>query len=148
MRVYAPGLVAILILLALTVSGASALSGPGTVSVQSLRLYQQETDAGTLQVFQIKNPRITSNAIGNAELLCTVIGGRAGPLPPHARFCWGSYSIGSSSIQVAGVARTPFLFQLAVIGGGGDYQNVGGMLTVFRFSESPIRERLVFKLTT
>ena len=141
-------LVALVAVVLLLVPAASALTRPGVVRVTTRNLYITATQAGPLQVASVYNLNLSPNPIGNAELLCTPIPGARGPLPPGSRYCWGTYTIGNNSLVVHGIARNPFRYQLAVAGGTGQYNNVGGTLTVYRITSHPLRERLVFNLTT
>jgi hypothetical protein len=52
------------------------------------------------------------------------------------------------NIVVHGISRNEFRYELAVAGGTGAYANVGGTLNVYRITTRPLRERLVFTLTT
>lgn len=124
--------------------GASA-EDAGIIRVTTIRIAVRNTQAGKLQQFVLKNYSLTSANIGNAHMICTAIGG--GPVPRSARFCWGDYTIGRSSIQVQGISRSPLVFELAITGGIGDYHGFGGTLKVVRYTQRPVRERLVFRLT-
>jgi hypothetical protein len=119
----------------------------GIIRISSVRISSRFTQAGTLQQFVLKNYAITSTNIGNAHLICTNVGASRGPAPVGARFCWGDYSIGNSSLQVQGLARSIFVFELAIVGGIGDYHGYGGTLKIVRYADNPVRERLVFRLT-
>jgi hypothetical protein len=132
----------------LIVPAASALTRPGVVRVTTKNLYTVTTTAGPVQVSSVYNLNVTPNPIGNAQMLCVPIDGGRGPLPTGSRYCWGSFTVGRNTIVVHGVARNPFRYELVVVGGTGAYNNVGGTLDVYRITSHPLRERLVFTLTT
>jgi hypothetical protein len=139
---------AFVLVVLLIIPTASGLTRPGVVRVTTRNLYTVTTTAGPVQVASVYNLNLTPNPIGNAQLLCVSIDGGRGPLPAGSRYCWGSYTIGKNSIVVHGVTRNPLRYQLAVVGGTGAYANVGGTLNVYRITSNPLRERLVFTLTT
>lgn len=139
--------ICIALIVAWMVTSASALTKPGVVNITSKHLYTRSTPAGGVAVYSLYNFRLTNRALGNAQILCNRIGGGGGPLPELARYCWGTFSIGESTLQVHGVSRDPIRYQLGVVGGTGIYNNVGGTLFVIRYTSHPLRERLTFRLT-
>lgn len=139
-------LAALIIVLALIPAGQT-ITKPGvirvtanTISIRSLG------DRERLRVLSIYNRALTSRSIGNGQMICWNIDG-GGPLPEDAQYCLGTFSIGNNSLQVHGVARNPYNYQLGITGGTGTYNNVGGTFTSIRYSSRPIRERLIFQLT-
>jgi hypothetical protein len=132
----------------LIVPAASALTRPGVVRVTTKNLYTTSTSAGPLRVASVYNLNVSPRPIGNAQMLCVPIPQARGPIPPGSRYCWGSFTIGANSIVVHGISRNEFRYELAVAGGTGAYANVGGTLNVYRITTRPLRERLVFTLTT
>lgn len=137
-----------IVLVVLLIPNAGALNRPGDVRITSKALYSRATSAGTVTVYLLYNRALTPHPIGNAQLLCVDLGAEVGPLPRQAKYCFGNYAIGRSTLNVHGVARRSLYFQLAVVGGTGVYNNVGGTATIIRYASRPIRERLVFQLTT
>jgi hypothetical protein len=140
-------LVLVLVVL-LIIPTANGLTRPGVVRVTTRNLYTVSTTAGPLQVASVFNLNVSPNPIGNAQVLCIAADGGRGPLPAGSRYCWGTYTIGNNSLVVQGVSRNAFRYELAVTGGTGTYSNVGGTLNVYRITSNPLRERLVFNLTT
>jgi hypothetical protein len=141
-------LVVLVAVVLLIIPTANALTRPGVVRVTTRNLYTVTSTAGPIRVASVYNLNITPNPIGNAQVLCVSIDGGRGPLPAGSRYCWGTYTIGDNSIVVHGVTRNAFRYQLAVVGGTGFYANAGGTLNVYRITSNPLRERLVFNLTT
>jgi hypothetical protein len=141
-------LVVLVTVVLLLIPTANALTRPGVVRVTTRNLYTVTSTAGPIRVASVYNLNITPNPIGNAQVLCVSIDGGRGPLPAGSRYCWGTFTIGENSIVVHGVTRNAFRYQLAVVGGTGFYANAGGTLNVYRITSNPLRERLVFNLTT
>jgi hypothetical protein len=138
----------IAVLLFVGIPAATALDRPGIVRVTTRTLYTTPTVAGPLRVSSIYNLNLSPRPIGNGQMLCVPTDGARGPLPAGSRYCFGSFTIGGNTIAVHGVARNEYRYQLVVVGGTGQYDNVGGTLTVYRITRHPLRERLVFNLTT
>jgi hypothetical protein len=116
----------IAVLLFVGIPAATALDRPGIVRVTTRTIYTTPTVAGPLRVSSVYNFNLSPRPIGNAQMLCVPTDGARGPLPAGSRYCFGSFTIG----------------------GTGQYDNVGGTLTVYRITRHPLRERLVFNLTT
>jgi hypothetical protein len=92
------------------------------------------------------NRRITTNALGHEELLCTDLG-RGGVLGGGSRSCTMTFYLPRGKLVVAGAVHNLVLFTLPVMGGTGIYENVGGTLTVTFLGLEPIRQLLLFRLT-
>jgi len=87
-----------------------------------------------------RSSRSESKAIGQRELICTYTGDRSrncsGTFPPHGK------------VIVGGPMLFRQLFELAVLGGTGLYNNVRGTLTVTALTSGPhVRDVLGFRLT-
>lgn len=129
---------------------SQALTGPGVIRVTDQELRRERVEGGRpgLGLGDVEitrsllfNRRITPKAIGHAEMVCV-----------HAtrtlRSCSGTFALPKGRIVVGGTLVYRQLYQLAVLGGTGLYDNVGGTLTVTLLSERPRRESLlVFRLT-
>ena len=98
--------------------------GPGDVELLSVRLY---------------NPSIRARPIGHAELVCTFIDKRT-------RSCNGTYFLPRGKIVVGGVIGSRLIFEVAVLGGTGLYDNARGTLTVTATAQEPRRNILLFRL--
>jgi hypothetical protein len=86
------------------------------------------------------NRRVSSTPIGHASLECTFAIGAE-------RVCRGTYFLPKGSIVVGGSISFRQVFQLAVVGGTGLYDNARGTVTATRIKKSPRREFLLFRLT-
>jgi hypothetical protein len=135
--------------LALLVASATpAATGPGPIRITDVQVHQRLVDFGpdgagigdleTVQ-FRLYNPSITEKAIGRGDMLCTYIDRRR-------RACDATYSLPRGKVVVSGVISTRLLYEIAVVGGTGLYDNARGMLTVTASSFGPRKEILLFRL--
>lgn len=148
-RIGAAVAVASLGVASLTVVGSSAATGPALIRITSTQLRSAYVDVGArgrsvgdMEVYTgaLYNRRITGKSIGRTELVCTnTFSG--------VRSCRGSYNLPRGKLVVGGTLRYRELYQLAVLGGTGLYDNARGSLTVTRIDKSPRREFVVFRLT-
>jgi hypothetical protein len=99
-------------------------TGPGDVELLTVRLY---------------NPSIRERPIGHAELVCTFLDRRT-------RNCNGTYFLPRGKIVVGGVIGSRLIFEVAVLGGTGLYDNARGTLTVTATAQRPRRNILLFRL--
>jgi hypothetical protein len=133
----------------LVVSGAQALNTPGTITVagQEIRhahidMGKRGTSVGDLDVYTslIYNKRITPRSIGRATMSCTAVS-------LTDQNCSATYVLPKGKIVAQGVIGSRLIYQLAVVGGTGLYDNVRGSLTVTSLQRRrPVRELLVFRL--
>ena len=63
------------------------------------------------------------------------------------RTCNGTYSLPRGKLVVSGVISSRLLYDIAVVGGTGLYDNARGMLTVTATSFKPRHEILLFRLS-
>ena len=148
-RIVAAVGVAALGVASLAVMQGSAATGPAQIRITSTQLRSAVVDVGApgrsvgdMEVFSgaLYNRRITGRSIGRTELVCTnTFSG--------VRSCRGSYSLPRGKLVVGGTLRYRELYQLAVLGGTGLYDNARGTLTVTRITKKPRRELVVFRLT-
>ena len=85
------------------------------------------------------NRRITPRAIGHYEMVCTYTFGLS-------RNCRVTFFFRRGTLVAGGALRFRQLYQLAVLGGTGLYDNARGTLTVRRIKRKPLQERVVFRL--
>lgn len=138
-----------LLVVALAVPGAQALDRPGAVTVTDSELRHAHIDlgvagpsAGDIDVYTslIFNKRITPRSIGRATMTCTAVGF-------SGQNCSATYVLPKGQIVSEGVIGSRLIYQLAVVGGTGLYNNVRGSLTVTSLSRKrPVRQLLVFRL--
>lgn len=132
----------------LALPGAHALDRPGTIQITDLEnrhahvdLGKAGTSAGDLDVYSLLlyNKRITPRALGHAVMICTGIGAKG-------QSCTATYFLPKGEILVEGVIASRLIYELAIVGGTGLYNNVRGALTVTSLHRKPSRELLVFRL--
>ena len=138
-----------LLAVALAVPGAQALDRPGTVSVTDQELRHAHIDVGgrgpsvgDLDVYTslLYNKRITPRSIGRATMSCVAVG-------LSEQNCSATYVLPRGQIVAEGVIGSRLIYQIAVVGGTGLYNNVRGALTVTSLHRKrPSRNLLVFRL--
>jgi hypothetical protein len=155
MRWILPVLVLAGAIVASGVLAGSELTRPGVIRITNREVARELVDVGAagrstgdqLVVTQLLyNRRITTNALGHEELLCTDLG-RGGVLGGGSRSCTMTFYLPRGKLVVAGAVHNLVLFTLPVVGGTGVYENVGGTLTVTFLGLEPIRQLLLFRLT-
>jgi hypothetical protein len=98
--------------------------------------------AGSVEIIKqlLYNPSLSQSSIGNASLVCTY-------LDTRARTCTGTYALPKGNLVVAGAIASRLLYEIAVVGGTGLYDNARGTLTVTSTDLRPRRrELLLFRL--
>jgi hypothetical protein len=138
-----------LLVIALAVPGAQALDRPGTISVTDQELRHAHIDlgppgpsVGDLDVYTslVYNKRITPRAIGRGTMSCIAVS-------LSSQNCSATYALPRGEIVAEGVIGSRLIYQMAVVGGTGLYNNVRGSLTVTSLHRKrPSRELLVFRL--
>jgi hypothetical protein len=141
------GILASVVAAAAAMSAATA-TGPATIRVtdEQSRLVVVDIGArgrspGDMEIVtaRVYNRRIRDRAIGHWELLCTfTIGVR--------RTCRGTVFLPKGKLVVGGSIRYRELYELAILGGTGLYNNARGTLTVTRLQRKPRRQFLYFRL--
>jgi hypothetical protein len=133
---------------ALTAAGATALTGPGTISVTSTLAKHTYVDVGKAGPSagdghfyreQIFNKRITPKSIGHADMSCTSTG-------TGSMNCNGTYLMPKGKLVVGGVIGSRRAYVIAVVGGTGIYDNVRGTLTVGPLGKNAGQSTVLFKL--
>jgi hypothetical protein len=87
----------------------------------------------------VYNTRVTPKSIGQFQLACTLI-------RSMTRLCNGTLELPRGDIVVGGPIRHRALYELAVVGGTGLYDNARGTLTVTRLGVRPTRDLLLVRL--
>jgi hypothetical protein len=132
----------------LTLPAARALEKPGTVQITDAETKHTHLDAGKrgtsigdLDVYSMAlfNKRITPKSIGHGAMVCTRVGTKR-------QSCTANYVLPRGEIAVQGTIDSRLIYELAVVGGSGLYNNVRGTLTVTSLDRKPNRELLVFRL--
>lgn len=99
------------------------------------------TTAGDMEIIRqtLYNRRLTTKPIGRAELVCTFA-------TRKSRVCRGTYFLPRGKLVVGGSIAVRSLYELAILGGTGLYDNARGSLTATRTNRQPRREFLLFRL--
>jgi hypothetical protein len=127
---------------------SAAETGPAQIRVTARQVQSSEIDLGRrgaspgdmlITAAQIFNVRVTPRPIGSYELVCTTI-------RTVSRSCQGTLVLPRGSVVVAGTMRHRPLYQLAVVGGTGLYDNARGTFTVTRTGTNPMRDVIVVRL--
>jgi hypothetical protein len=136
------------LLFVIALPGAKALDRPGTITITDAELRHAVIDnaphgrsAGDVDVYTLRlfNKRITERSIGHGEMVCTAVGVKG-------QSCSGSYFLPRGEIITQGVITSRLIYELAIVGGTGIYNNVRGSVTVTSLRRKPSRELLVFRL--
>ena len=141
--------VAAFALLAATEGSRSvATTGPGTIKVTTRQVSYQRVDVGTrgrspgdgeVITQLVYNRNITPKSIGHVESICNFTVG-------ISRNCRATVFLPKGKLVLGGTIRYQQLFELAVLGGTGLYDNARGSVTVTRISRKPTRNLYVFRL--
>jgi hypothetical protein len=147
-RVIAAVAAALVVVASLAVVRTSAATGPALIRITSTEVRSAFVDVGPrgrsvgdmdLYSGTLFNRRITGRSLGSTELICTnTFSG--------VRSCRATYSLPKGKLVVGGTVRFREIYQLAILGGTGLYDNARGSLTVTRIARSPRRELVVFRL--
>jgi hypothetical protein len=81
----------------------------------------------------------TERALGHSEFVCTFT-------IDTSRSCRGTFFLPRGTLVVGGSLRFRQIYQLAVLGGTGLYDNARGSLTVTRLRKTPRRDLMLFRL--
>jgi hypothetical protein len=132
--------------LGITAWASSAQTGPALIRITStqkqyLRIDGGRGTAGDTEMIRqrLYNKKITKRSIGRSELLCTFTFGRN-------RSCRATYFLPQGKVVVGGSITNRDVYELAILGGTGLYNNARGTLTAIRIARSPRREFLIFRL--
>jgi hypothetical protein len=127
---------------------SAAETGPAQIRVTARQISSSAIDLGRpgpshgdmqITAAQVYNVRVTPRPIGSYEVVCTTVRG-------ISRSCQGTLVLPRGSVAVAGTMRHRPLYQLAVVGGTGLYDNARGTFTVTRTGTNPTRDVIVVRL--
>jgi len=125
---------------------SSAQTGPALIRITSTQAKYHRVDVGRgsigdTEIIRMKlyNKKIAKTPIGRAELVCTFTLRRG-------RSCNGTYFLAKGKIVVGGSISNRDIYELAVMGGTGLYNNARGTFTAIRTAKRPRREFLIFRL--
>lgn len=136
---------ALMVAAAFAAAGARGLAstGPGTISITDRQVSDRVfgRGVGAREIVQaILFQRGTGHRIGDASLVCTFV-------TSNQRNCSGTYTLPRGTIVTSGALSTRLLYELAIVGGTGLYDNARGTLTNTAIKLRPRRDLLLFRLT-
>jgi hypothetical protein len=120
-----------------------ASTGPGTISITDRQLSDHliGSGVGAREIVRATlYQRGTGHRIGEASMVCTYIS-------TTQRNCSGTYTLPRGTIVTSGALSTRLLYELAIVGGTGLYDNARGTLTNTAIKLRPRRDLLLFRLT-
>jgi hypothetical protein len=127
----------------------SAGTGPARISITNREISRVRVDSGRpgrgvgdMQIvrYNLFNKRVSNKPIGHADYVCTFV-------TSGTRSCTATFFTSKGRIVAGGSIRYPQLYELAILGGTRLFDNARGTLTVYRTTQKPRRDRLVFRLT-
>lgn len=132
----------------LVAGSGGASTGPAQVRITDLQIGRRIVRpagggiTGAVEIVRqrLYKPGVTSKPIGRSDIVCTYLDNRE-------RSCNGTYFLPKGSLVVAGALETRLLYEIAIVGGTGLFDNARGTLTVTSTHLSPRREVLLFRLT-
>jgi hypothetical protein len=125
-----------------------AATGPAQIRITTKQVRYVRVDSGRsgrspgdmeIIAHLLYNRRITPRALGHSEFVCTFT-------LDISRSCRATFFLPRGTLVVGGSLRFRQIYQLAVLGGTGLYDNARGTLTVTRLRKSPRRDLFVFRL--
>jgi hypothetical protein len=125
---------------------SSEATGPAAVRLTDTQMQYSRfgtgdsPGAGEIARFTLFGSSNTTKPIGHAVVLCTFVG-------DGERICNATYILPRGSILTSGILRTRLLYQQAIVGGTGLFDNARGSLTVTARTVKPRRELLIFRLS-
>jgi len=138
----------IALVVAVAASGGDSLTAPGTIRITDSLVKRTSVDggepgrgAGDIDFYRQRlfNKRITATSIGHSDITCVNTG-------TGSSNCTGTYFLPKGKIMVGGVIGSRLLYELAVLGGTGLYDNVRGTMTATNLGGKPAKEFLLFRL--
>jgi len=131
-------------------SGSTGSTGPAQVRITDVELSYSFVPArgggrgaGAVELVRqrLYNPSVSTKPIGRAAVMCTFFDKRE-------RTCSSTYFLPRGSLVVSGTIQSRLLYDIAVVGGTGLFDNARGTLTVTSTGLRPKRrEVLLFRLT-
>ena len=127
---------------------SEASTGPATIRVTNRQVEFTAVDLGRkgrspgdVEIVRqlVFKTSVTPSAIGHTEFVCTYVYGLS-------RVCRGTVFLPKGKLVVGGSLRYRQLYELAVLGGTGLYDNARGTLTVTRKRSNPSRDVMFFRL--
>jgi hypothetical protein len=121
-----------------------ASTGPATISITDRQLLDKQLGSG-MGAREIVRTALFEHGgqrrrLGQASMLCTYVS-------DNQRSCTTTFTLPRGTIVVSGVLSTRLLYELAIVGGTGLYDNARGTLTNTAIKLRPRSDLLLFRLT-
>lgn len=121
----------------------SASTGPASIRITDLQLVDKQLGHG-VGAREIVRANLYERGgrkhwLGRSAMLCTYV-------TSSQRTCTTTYTLPRGTIVVSGVITTRLLYELAIVGGTGLYDNARGTLTNTVIKLKPRRDLLLFRL--
>ena len=120
-----------------------ASTGPATIRITDLQVADRllGTGVGSREIVRTELYQRSKRAqrLGSAVMVCTYVS-------RTQRSCTSTFTLPRGTIVVSGVLGSRLLYELAVIGGTGLYDNARGTVTSTTFKLRPRRDLLLFRL--
>lgn len=126
------------------VNEAEAVVRPGKINLESVTIQERgsQRDAGDRLLTAKKLLAPTGNSIGNAYMICTVIG-KGGTLGNGVSQCSATYNLPLGKLIAHGSRHSRSGYTLVVTGGTGFYRGAEGVLNSFLVGINPRRHSIV-----
>jgi hypothetical protein len=120
-----------------------ASTGPATIRITDLQVADRTFGDGVgsreivrTELYQRTSPK---SRLGGAAMVCTWVAARQ-------RSCTTTFTLPKGTIVASGVLQSRLLYELAIVGGTGLYDNARGTLLNTTVKLSPRRDLLLFRL--
>jgi hypothetical protein len=134
---------AVVVAAAIATSGGLASTGPATISITDQQLTDTQLGSGTGAREIVRTVLYEHGGqrrrLGQASMLCTYVA-------DDQRSCTTTFTLPRGTIVVSGVLSTRLLYELAIVGGTGLYDNARGTVTNTAIKLRPRRDLLIFRL--
>lgn len=144
MRLTAVAIAAAITVAAYTGARVFASTGPATIRITDVQVADRHFGGGIgsreivrTELYQRSSPK---QRLGSAAMLCTYVSRRQ-------RSCTTTFALPKGTIVVSGLVQSRLLYELAIVGGTGLYDNARGTLLNTTIKLSPRRDLLLFRLT-
>jgi hypothetical protein len=127
---------------------SEAATGPAQIRITTKQVRYHRVDTrparrspGDMEIIAhlLYNRRVTPKALGHSEFVCTFT-------LDISRSCRATFFLPRGTLVAGGSLRFRQIYQLAVLGGTGLYDNARGTLTVTRLRKNPRRDLFLFRL--
>ena len=135
---------ATVIAVATAASRGVASTGPATILITDRQVFDHYigNGIGSREIIRstLYERGSDRHVLGDAAMVCTYVAATQ-------RTCSTTFTLPKGTIVVSGILSTRLLYELAIVGGTGLYDNARGTLTSTTLHLRPRRDLLLFRLT-